>query len=344
MNRSIREAHAGVFEEPAAQRGSVTPALLQSGVHVPLPTPGQTAPVASLVDVTKRYPGASGRALDGLSFNLYPGEIVALLGPNGAGKTTAIRILLGLTRQTSGSAMLFGGEPSGRKARTRAGAMLQVGRMPESLRVREHIELFRGYYPRPLPMAEILRIAGLTAIEHKLFGELSGGQKQRVLFAIALSGDADLLFLDEPTLGLDIEARRALWTEVRALAARGKTILLTTHYLEEAEALASRILLLKQGRLLAEGTPAELRGRAGAARIRCRSELAQWQLQNLPGVSLVAQEGHRWHLTTATPELSLRALFAQDNAVRELEVVPVPFEEAFLSITADSTAVVQAQA
>lgn len=300
--------------------------------------------IASLTDVTKIYPGekvrgkaeTGERALDRLSFSLFPGEIVALLGPNGAGKTTAIRILLGLTQQTAGSASLFGADPRERQTRMRAGAMLQVGRMPESLRVREHIELFRGYYPRPLPLAEILRIAGLTGIQNKLFGELSGGQKQRVLFALALSGDPDLLFLDEPTLGLDIEARRALWTEVRALAARGKTVLLTTHYLEEAEALASRILVLKQGKLVAEGTPAELRSRAGAARIRVRCELNQCQLQMLPGVSSVLADGHRWSLTTATPEVSLRALLAQDETISELEVAPMLFEEAFLSITAET--------
>jgi ABC-2 type transport system ATP-binding protein len=352
MTQTIQESGPGFVQESTGLPGSLLSRLSEHDGSVSiLPQSGAT-PVASLISVSKVYPaekssgkaGPNGRALDALSFHLYPGEIVALLGPNGAGKTTAIRILLGLTRQTSGSATLFGGDPADRKARMRAGAMLQVGRVPESLRVREHIELFRGYYPCPLPLADILRIAGLAPIQNKLFGELSGGQKQRVLFALALSGDPDLLFLDEPTLGLDIEARRALWTEVRALAARGKTILLTTHYLEEAEALASRILLLKQGRLLAEGTPAHLRARAGAARIRCTSDLEQWQLQQLPGVASVVHEGHRWHLTTATPEVSLRALFAQDDAVQELEVAPMPFEEAFLSITADGASAAQLQA
>ncbi len=294
----------------------------------PLNTP---QPVAALDKVSKRY--ADGSALDGLSFALYPGEIVALLGPNGAGKTTAIRILLGLTRQTSGRPELFGQDPRGRAARMRVGAMLQVGRVPESLRVREHVELFCGYYPRPLALSEILRIAGLAAIENKLFGELSGGQKQRVLFALALAGDPDLLFLDEPTLGMDIEARRALWDEVRALAARGKTVLLTTHYLEEAEALASRILLLKEGRLLAEGTPAQLRGRAGVSRIRCRTGVEESALRALTGVTKAAREGERWRLSTGAPEAALRELFALDAAVDRLEVSPMSFEEAFLSLT-----------
>ncbi len=295
-------------------------------------------PVAALRAVTKQYPQARGKALDALSFELYPGEIVALLGPNGAGKTTAIRVLLGLTAETGGTSELFGQSPRSRQARMRVGAMLQVGRMPESLRVCEHIELFRGYYPRPMPTEEILRVAGLTEIRNKLFGELSGGQKQRVLFAIALAGDPDLLFLDEPTVGMDIEARRALWAEIRALAARGKTVLLTTHYLEEAEALASRILLLKAGRLLADGTPAELRGKAGASRIRCRTVLTQSELLALAGVKSVTDTEDQWTITTDAPEQVLRTLFARDMTLNRLEVTAMPFEEAFLSLTGDAVA------
>ncbi len=289
---------------------------------------------ASLQAVSKTYNGAA--ALRELSFTLRPGEIAALLGPNGAGKTTAIRILLGLTRQTSGRASVFGHLPGSGGARLRVGAMLQVGRMPESLRVREHLALFRGYYPRPLTMEELLHIAGLEAVANKLFGELSGGQRQRVLFALALTGDPDLLFLDEPTLGMDVEARRALWAEVRALAARGKTVLLTTHYLQEAEALATRILLLKDGRLLAEGTAAELRERAGAARVLCRSALSEAKLRALPGVLEAVREGGRWKLATNAPERTLRALLERDAEAAQLEVSPMPLEDAFLSYTRDT--------
>ncbi len=289
------------------------------------------APVAVLDRVTKLYAGT--KALDELSFTLGAGEIVALLGPNSAGKTTAIRVLLGLTRPTSGDASLFGCMPGYRRARLRTGAMLQVGRMPESLKVREHVALFRGYYPHPLASGEILRIAGLTREANKLFGELSGGQKQRVLFALALAGDPDLLFLDEPTLGMDVEARRALWAEVRLLAARGKTVLLTTHYLEEAEALASRILLVKQGRLLAEGTPAELRARAGASSICCRTALSPDELLALPGVTSATGDGKRWKLATNTPERTVRVLLDRDPVLTGLEVNAMPFEEAFLSLT-----------
>ncbi len=172
-------------------------------------SPIQAAPVAALDAVTKRYGNVT--ALDGLSLELYPGEIVALLGPNGAGKSTAIRLLLGLSGATSGTARIFGRDPRHTEARTRIGAMLQVASVPKTLKVREHIDLFRSYYPAPLAYAEIIRIAQLEGIEERLFEKLSGGQRQRLLFALALCGDPEIIFLDEPTVGMDIEARRGLW-------------------------------------------------------------------------------------------------------------------------------------
>ena len=183
-------------------------------------------------------------ALRQLSLEVRAGELLAVLGPNGAGKTTAIKLLLGLAPADTGHVAVFGGDPRKPENRMRTGAMLQVGRIPEKLRVREHIDLFSSYYPSPLPLAESLRVAGLEGTENRMFGELSGGQKQRVLFALAVCGDPDLLFLDEPTVGLDVEARRLLWSQIRQLLARGKTVLLTTHYLEEADALADRIVVI----------------------------------------------------------------------------------------------------
>jgi len=218
-------------------------------------------PVAELKFVTKRYGPID--ALRGVNLTIQPGELLALLGPNGAGKTTAVRILLGLTQPDSGHATIFDRAPGSHAAKLRRGALLQVAKVPETLKVREHIELFSAYYPKPLPLAETLEAAGLTGIENRLFGDLSGGQKQRVLFALALCGNPDLLFLDEPTVGLDVEARRALWTRIRAFVARGGSVLLTTHYLEEAEALANRIAVINQGRIVALGSPAEIK--AGAA-------------------------------------------------------------------------------
>ena len=215
-------------------------------------------PAAELSAVTKRYRNGV-TALKNLSLCLQPGEIVALLGPNGAGKSTAVKLLMGLAAPTDGSARIFGQDPRHAPNRLRTGVMLQVGRAPETLRVREHIDLFRGYYPRPLAATDLMRIAGLGGIEDRLFGQLSGGQKQRVLFALALAGDPDLVFLDEPTVGLDIEARRSMWAEIRNLAARGKTVLLTTHHLEEADALASRIIVINKGEVVCEGTPAQIK-------------------------------------------------------------------------------------
>ncbi|HEY0141583.1 MAG TPA: ABC transporter ATP-binding protein [Thermoanaerobaculia bacterium] len=215
---------------------------------------------ATLTAVTKRF--GSIDALRGIDLTIRPGELVALLGANGAGKTTAVRILLGLASPDGGTARVFGGNPRDARHRVRIGAMLQSSAVPETLRVREHIDLFSSYYPNPLPFAEIVEASGLAGIENRLFGKLSGGQKQRALFGLAICGNPDLLLLDEPTVGLDVEARRALWKQIRAFVARGKSILLTTHYLAEAEALASRVVVLHRGQVVAAGTPSEIRGDA----------------------------------------------------------------------------------
>src|SRR5580693_4934033 len=210
--------------------------------------------VASLEGVNKNY--GTIRALRNVDFRVRAGEVVALLGPNGAGKTTAVRLLLGLLQPNAGRARVFGGDPTNPENRMRTGAMLQVGRVPETLRVREHIDLFSTYYPKPMALGEVLAAAGLEKLSERKFGDLSGGQRQRVLFALAICGDPDLLFLDEPTVGLDVEARRALWEEIRRLVDHGTTVLLTTHYREEADALADRIAVINEGAIIAEGTPA----------------------------------------------------------------------------------------
>ena len=290
----------------------------------------QSASVATLDGVTKRYGQVT--ALDGLSLALYPGEIVALLGPNGAGKSTAIRLLLGLSGATTGTARIFGRDPRHTEARARIGAMLQVASVPKTLKVREHIDLFRSYYPAPLAYAEIIRIAQLEGIEERLFEKLSGGQRQRLLFALALCGDPEIIFLDEPTVGMDIEARRGLWEQIRELAARGKTILMTTHYLEEADALASRIVVIDQGRIVAEGTPAEIKSRGAARTIRCNTTLSTAQLWAIPGVISVEQHGTATVLQAGNPEDALRKLLAYDEDLNGLEITTPGLEEAFLGL------------
>ncbi|HEV7670060.1 MAG TPA: ABC transporter ATP-binding protein [Thermoanaerobaculia bacterium] len=227
--------------------------------------PPDESPVVVLTAAAKTYGPIL--ALDRLTLEIRPSEVLALLGPNGAGKTTTIQLLLGLARPTSGSARLFGRDPQERGARARLGAMLQVGKVPETLAVRELLRLFASYYPRPLPTEETIRRAGIGEFVDRRFGVLSGGQQRRALFGLALCGNPDLLVLDEPTTGLDIESRRSLWAAVRAFRARGGSVLLTTHHLEEADALADRIVLLARGREVASGTPAEIKASVDGANL-----------------------------------------------------------------------------
>lgn len=287
--------------------------------------------VAQLRQVSKTF--GEVHALRNLDFSVRAGELLALLGPNGAGKTTAVKLFLGLMRPTAGTVNVFGGNPIHAEVRTRIGAMLQVAKVPETLKVREHIDLFSSYYPRPLPQAETVAIAGLQEIKDRPFGELSGGQKQRVLFALALCGDPDILFLDEPTVGLDVEARRLLWEQIRKLVERGKTILLTTHYLEEADALADRVAVINRGEIIAEGTPFEIKAKTCGRRIRCVSSLDIETLQAFPGVAEVKRDRDIYEIRVAEAEPVLRELLLRDAAVRDIEVVGAGLEEAFLALT-----------
>jgi len=287
--------------------------------------------IARLHSVTKRYGQTT--ALDNLNLSLHRGEVVALLGPNGAGKTTAVRLLLGLISPNSGSVRVMGNDPRDSETRTSIGAMLQVTRIPETLKVREHIDLFRSYYPHPLSAAEVVRIARLDGMEEKLFGKLSGGQKQRVLFALALVGNPDLVFLDEPTVGMDIESRRGLWDQIRLLAAQGKTVLLTTHYLEEADSLASRIVVINKGKIIAEGTPAEIKHRVTGRRIRCITQLDADFLLKLPSVVNVERDREAVVITAAEAERVVYEMLRQDQSLHSLEISAPGLEDAFLALT-----------
>jgi ABC-2 type transport system ATP-binding protein len=292
--------------------------------------------VASLENVSMNYQQI--RALRNVNFSVRAGQVVALLGPNGAGKTTAVKLLLGLLQTTSGKARVFGGDPTNPANRTRTGAMLQVGRVPETLRVREHIDLFSTYYPAPLPLSEVLASAGLEKIGDRKFGDLSGGQRQRVLFALAICGNPDLLFLDEPTVGMDVESRRSLWEEIRRLVDRGKTVLLTTHYLEEADALADRIAVIHQGEIIAEGTPAEIKAQTSGKLIRCVTTLSLATLLEIPGVTAVKQDRASVEIRAPQAEPVVRTLLARDPSLSGLEITSAGLEEAFLSLTQDRNA------
>jgi ABC-2 type transport system ATP-binding protein len=289
--------------------------------------------VASLNHITKTY----GRieALKNIDLAIRQGELLALLGPNGAGKTTAVKLLLGLARPTAGSVNVFGGDPVDAGVRMRTGAMLQVAKVPETLRVREHIDLFSSYYSAPQPLSETLAIAGLEPIANRKFGELSGGQRQRVLFALAICGNPDLLFLDEPTVGLDVEARRLLWDQIRKLLAKGKTILLTTHYLQEADALATRVVVINRGAIIAEGTPSEIKAQTAGKQIRCVTSLSIETVRRMHGVLEVRQDREALEIKVTEAEPVLRELLDGDRSISGIEVITAGLEEAFLALTSE---------
>jgi ABC-2 type transport system ATP-binding protein len=294
--------------------------------------PAHSDAVASLAHVTHRYGAVE--ALSDVSFDLGPGQVTALLGPNGAGKTTIVRLLAGLSRPTQGRARLFDGDPQSVEARRRLGVMLQVAKVPETITVSEHITLFSSYYPSPLPLPTVLRLAGLESVADRRFGRLSGGQQQRTLFALAICGNPGLLFLDEPTVGMDVESRRQFWATIRALAASGRSILLTTHYLEEADALATRIVVLNRGRIIADGTPATIKQQSAGRQIRCRTRLTDTLLALLPGVQRVSLEPDgQTLLMTTDSDRTLRALLAADETAADIEIRSAGLEEAFLALT-----------
>jgi ABC-2 type transport system ATP-binding protein len=288
-------------------------------------------PLAELAGTTKRFGEVV--ALDGIDLALKPGQLTALLGPNGAGKTTVVKLLLGLIEPDAGAVRVFGGDPAAGGIRRRVGAMLQVSRVPETLRVGEHLDLFSAYYPAPLPAERVLAAAGLGALQHRRFSDLSGGERQRVLFALALCGDPDLLFLDEPTVGMDVEARRRFWGEIRRLVAEGRSLLLTTHYLEEADALADRVVVLNRGRIIADGTPAEIKQRTAGRRVRCRTVLGLEALRALPGVQAARSDQARVELLTSRAEEAVRVLLERDPGLTDLEVTGAGLEDAFLTLT-----------
>ena len=283
--------------------------------------------LASLVGASKRY--GKLLAVDNVDLQVRAGEVLAVLGPNGAGKTTAISLLLGLLQADGGTAELFGMAPKSLAARRRIGAMLQTAAVPEALNVGELIALFRSYYPNPRSVAECAALAGVEELLGRRYGKLSGGQQRRVQFALAVVGKPDILFLDEPTTGLDIEAREILWKTIRKLVADGCAIVLTTHYLEEAEALADRVVVLARGRIVAEGSVAAIRSRVSQRRIRCISTLASETILCWPHVRSVTRDGEHIEIVTDVAESVVRKLLDKDADLSELEIRRAGLAEAF---------------
>ncbi len=285
-----------------------------------------------LHNVTKNY--GSVQALKGVNLTVEPGEVVAILGPNGAGKTTAISLMIGMRRPSSGRVLLFGENPRLARNREHIGVMLQESGVPATLTVRELVEMFRRFHDHPMTTQEALKMAGLEEKSKSRLIRLSGGQKQRVYFALALVGNPEVLFLDEPTAGLDVESRLAFWEQITQQMVQGKTIILTTHNLEEADALARRIVLINLGQIIADGTPEQIKGQVGGKRISFRSpHMTLEELNALVGAQAFQQRGNTFEMLTRDPDAILTTLTQHGVELSDLEVVGAGLEEAFLQLT-----------
>jgi len=301
---------------------SLTTVTTETGIH--------------LRGLTKTFPAPQGpvQAVRGIDISIAPGETVALLGPNGAGKSTTIDMLLGLLEPDSGSVSLFGRPPAEAIQNGAIGAMLQTGSLIRDLSVRELLDMMASLYPSSLPVDEVIGMVGIGAIADRRTQRLSGGETQRVRFAVALASDPDLLVLDEPTVAMDVEGRHAFWESMRGFAARGKTIVFATHYLEEADANADRAVLMAQGSIVADGPTTEIKGMVGLRTIRATlpgAELAQ--LQALPGVTSAERRGDAIVLHCADSDAAIRALLAAHPQVRDIEIAGAGLEQAFLQLT-----------
>jgi ABC-2 type transport system ATP-binding protein len=286
--------------------------------------------------LTKRY--GSVTAVDRLELTIAPGEVVALLGPNGAGKSTTIDMLLGLTKPDAGTVLLGGRSPAVAVASGTVGAMLQSGGLLPDLTVEEIVRLAASLYAAPRPVAQVLARAGIADLAGKRVANLSGGQQQRVRFALALVGDPALIVLDEPTTGLDVEARRAFWAAMREETAQGRTVLFATHYLDEADAYADRIVLLRAGQVVADGTAAQVKAVVSGRTIRATLPGAdEAALRSLSGVDSVEVRGDTVLLKCHDSDTVLRALI-NSTAARDIEVTAHNLEDAFLTLTVGASA------
>jgi ABC-2 type transport system ATP-binding protein len=274
------------------------------------------------------------QAVRGVDLTIEPGETVALLGPNGAGKSTTIDMLLGLLRPDAGTVSLFGRPPEEAIAAGMVGAMLQTGSLLRDLTVRELVGMMASLYPEPMALEEVLALTGADAFAGQRTQKLSGGQTQRVRAAVALVSNPELLVLDEPTAALDVAGRRAFWEIVRGFAARGRTILFATHYLEEADAFADRIVLMAGGKIVADGPTGEIKAMVGNRTIRATLPEADG-LDTLPGVTAVDRHGQTVILVCTDSDAAIRALLARHPDARDIEITGAGLEDAFLELTGD---------
>ena len=284
-------------------------------------------PIAELENVEKSY--GSVQALKGVSLKVGGGELVALLGPNGAGKTTAVNVLLGQRKPDSGTARLFGRNPRNPKARTLVGVTPQQTAFPQNLKVREVVELVQAHYPDTNSGEDLLGRFGLADLERRSAGGLSGGQQRRLALALAFAGNPKAVFLDEPTTGVDVEARHSLWKGIRSFVDAGGTVLLTTHYLEEAETLANRIMIIDHGSIVAEGSVADITASVGLSRVRLQAE----DLPELVNADRVEHDNGTNIIYTADPDRLVQELASAGVPFHGLEITRAGLEEAFLTLT-----------
>jgi ABC-type multidrug transport system ATPase subunit len=297
-------------------------------------TPLYPGPAASLAGVYKRYGNV--QALDGLDLEVRPGELLAILGPNGAGKSTAISLLLGLQEPSAGKVSIFGESPRVIDARRKLGVMMQEVTLAPDMRVRELIDITSAYYADPMPMHEVLDLTQTAPLAKQQYGKLSGGQKRLSQFAMAICGRPQLLFLDEPTVGLDVQARERMWFTLRELVRRGTSIVLTTHYLEEAEALADRIVVLAKGRVIASGTVSEIRSVVARKKNSCVTSLEPRDVRHWSGVQDARRDRQRLELTVTDAEKIVHQLLVTDTRLTELEVSRAGLAEAFNELTQET--------
>jgi len=272
------------------------------------------------------------KILNNLSLSIHSGQLTCLLGANGAGKTTLINLTLGRLASQQGTIKRFGKIQSASRVKHRISAMLQNSTAPDKATVKELLTLFASYYPAPEPLTQLIAQLNLSSIIDHRFKALSGGQKQLALLALAMVSNPDVLFLDEPSVGMDVSARRVLWQAIEQYKARGKTIILTTHYLEEADALADRIVVLQHGKIVEDGTPAELKSRFNSQRIKAKSSLTVEEIQRLPSVEHASVCGQYVEVTTSNVSVTLKHWFVLEMP-SQLNVTNTSLEQAFIKIT-----------
>jgi len=286
--------------------------------------------IASIRNLNKSF--ADNKVLTDINLELNQSEVLSILGPNGAGKTTLINTLLGRLSMDSGEVSLFGYQPGSLAVKRQTGAMLQVSSLPDMSTVKEHIELFQSYYADPMSYDQVMAFSGLKEIENQYSKTLSGGQKQRLLFALAICGSPKLLFLDEPTVGMDISARKSLWKAIETLKEKGTSILLTTHYLEEADQLSDRVVMLSKGKIVREGTPSEIKSQINTKRIRFRSDADIALLAGLKTAERTSQvngNNDYFEIETSNAELTIKEIFEQQIPMTDLTIVGAALEDAF---------------